>query len=97
MRTLENPVVDLLDPGQPLPISAEGKSRMLPSVTASRGRAGLQKISDAPSGPCSFSFAAEALSLTWCWRRVSTHDEHARGQAATARLCSNDKITRRVA
>ena len=41
---LENRVFDLLDSGQPLTISAEGKSYMLPPVNVPRWRARFQKI-----------------------------------------------------
>jgi hypothetical protein len=43
-RALENRVLDLLDSGQPLTISAEGKSYVLPPVKAPRWRARFQKI-----------------------------------------------------
>ena len=43
-RALENRVLDLLDSGQPLTISAEGKSYVLPPVHAPRWRARFQKI-----------------------------------------------------
>lgn len=41
---LENRVFDLLDAGQPLTVSAEGKSYMLPPINAPRWRARFQKI-----------------------------------------------------
>jgi hypothetical protein len=41
---LENRFFDLLDSGQPLMISAEGKSYVLPPVNAPRWRARWQKI-----------------------------------------------------
>jgi hypothetical protein len=43
-HALENRVFDLLDSGQPLTISAEGKSYVLPPVNAPRWRARFQKI-----------------------------------------------------
>ena len=43
-RALENRFFDLLDSGQPLTISAEGKSYVLPSVNVPRWRARFQKI-----------------------------------------------------
>lgn len=43
-RALENRVLDLVGSGQPLTISAEGKSYVLPATKASRWRARLQKI-----------------------------------------------------
>jgi hypothetical protein len=43
-RALENSVFDFLDSGQPLTISAEGKSYVLPAVKAPRWRARFQKI-----------------------------------------------------
>jgi hypothetical protein len=43
-HALENRVFDLLDSGQPLTISAEGKSYMLPPVNVPRWRARFQKI-----------------------------------------------------
>jgi len=43
-RALENRYLDLLGSGQPLTISAEGKSYMLPPVNAPRWRARFQKI-----------------------------------------------------
>ena len=43
-RALENRVFDLLDSGQPLTISAEGKSYVLPPVNVPRWRARFQKI-----------------------------------------------------
>jgi hypothetical protein len=41
---LENRVLDLLDSGQPLTFSAEGKSYVLPTIKAPRWRARFQKI-----------------------------------------------------
>jgi hypothetical protein len=41
---LENHFFDLLDPGRPLTISAEGKSYVLPPVNVPRWRARFQKI-----------------------------------------------------
>ena len=43
-HALENRVFDLLDSGQPLTISAEGKSYVLPPINARRWRARFQKI-----------------------------------------------------
>jgi hypothetical protein len=43
-RALENGVFDLLDSGQPLTISAEGKSYVLPPVKVPKWRARFQKI-----------------------------------------------------
>jgi hypothetical protein len=43
-RALENRVLELLDSGQPLTISAEGKGYVLPPVKAQRWRARFQKI-----------------------------------------------------
>jgi hypothetical protein len=43
-HALENRTFDLLDSGQPLTISAEGKSYVLPPVSAPRWRARFQKI-----------------------------------------------------
>jgi hypothetical protein len=43
-RALENRVLELLDSGQPLTISAEGNSYELPPVKAPRWRARFQKI-----------------------------------------------------
>jgi len=43
-RALENRFFDLLDSGQPLTISAEGKSYVLPPVNVPRWRARWQKI-----------------------------------------------------
>ena len=43
-HALENRVFDLLDSGQPLTISAEGKSYVLPPVNVRRWRARFQKI-----------------------------------------------------
>ncbi len=43
-RALEDRVFDLLDSGQPLTISAEGKSYVLPPVNVPRWRARFQKI-----------------------------------------------------
>ena len=43
-RALENRVLELLDSGQPLTISAEGKSYVLPPVKAQRWRSRWQKI-----------------------------------------------------
>ena len=43
-RALENRFFDLLDSGQPLTISAEGKSYVLPPVNVPRWRARFQKI-----------------------------------------------------
>ena len=43
-RVLENRVLDLLGSGQPLTISAGGKSYMLPPTKASRWRARFQKV-----------------------------------------------------
>ena len=43
-HALENRVFDLLDSGQPLTISAEGKSYVLPPLNVSRWRARFQKI-----------------------------------------------------
>lgn len=43
-HALENRVFDLLDSGQPLTISAEGKSYVLPPVNVPRWRARFQKI-----------------------------------------------------
>ena len=43
-RALEHRVFDLLDSGQPLTISAEGKSYVLPPVNAPRWRTRFQKI-----------------------------------------------------
>ena len=43
-RALENRVLELLDSGQPLTISAEGKSYVLPPVKAPRWRTRFQKI-----------------------------------------------------
>jgi hypothetical protein len=43
-RALENRQLDLLDSAQPLTISAEGKSYVLPPVKAPRWRARFQKI-----------------------------------------------------
>jgi hypothetical protein len=43
-RALENRVLELLDSGQKLTISAEGKSYVLPPVKAPRWRARFQKI-----------------------------------------------------
>jgi len=43
-HALENRVFDLLDSGQPLTISAEGKSYVLPPLNVPRWRARFQKI-----------------------------------------------------
>ena len=43
-RALENRVLDLLGSGQPLTISAEGKSYVLPPLKVPRWRARFQKI-----------------------------------------------------
>jgi hypothetical protein len=43
-HALENRVFDLLDSGQPLKISAEGKSYLLPPIKVPRWRARFQKI-----------------------------------------------------
>ena len=43
-RALENRVLELLDSGQPLTISAEGKSYVLPPVKAPRWRTRWQRI-----------------------------------------------------
>jgi len=43
-RALENRVLDLLGSGQPLKVSAEGKSYVLPPVRAPRWRARFQKV-----------------------------------------------------
>ena len=43
-RALENRVLELLDSGQPLTISAEGKSYVLPPAKVPRWRARFQKI-----------------------------------------------------
>ena len=43
-HALENRVFDLLDSGQPLTISAEGKSYILPPINVPRWRARFQKI-----------------------------------------------------
>jgi len=43
-RALENRVLDLMGSGQPLKVSAEGKSYVLPPVKAPRWRARFQKV-----------------------------------------------------
>jgi len=43
-QALENRVFDLLDSGQPLTISAEGKSYALPPINVPRWRTRFQKI-----------------------------------------------------
>jgi hypothetical protein len=43
-RALENRFLDLLDTGQPLTVSAEGKSYVLPPARVPRWRARFQKI-----------------------------------------------------